>query len=113
MTNCKSTFLFKFNIKNTDNIPKVIGISQLCEHAQECPQLKYLSGNQLKLFKALQSCNMNAVLEFDWSLLYNSLQTFETLGLITYPETIVSSDQLKEYTIQTLPKRYCNCRLTR
>lgn len=113
MTSCKSTFLFKLNLEDTNNVPKVIGVAQLCEHAQECPQLKHLSDNQLNLFKALQSCDMSTVLKFDWSLLYNSLQTFETLGLITYSETIVSSDQLKEYSLQILQKRYCNCNLIR
>lgn len=111
MITCKRTFLYKFNLKATDTIPNWIGVAKLCEHAEQCPQLKYLSKSQLDLFKALQSCDLNKVLSFDWVLIYNSLKTFETLGLITYPEEIVSSVQLSKYTIKQLEKRTCNCKL--
>ena len=47
----------------------------------------------------------------EWVLVYQTLQTFEALGLITIPEQIVSSYQLEQYTIKILPERTCSCRL--
>ena len=112
----QTTFGHKFKIQydeNTDKaiLPKWIGVRPICEHADACPSLSYLSEAQLKLFKALQSCDMKAVLSTDWVLVYQTLQTFETLGLITIPEQIVSSYQLKQYTIKILPERTCSCKL--
>jgi len=112
----QTTFGHKFKIQYDENtgkaiLPKWIGVRPMCEHADACPSLKYLSKGQLKLFKALQACDMRTVLSTDWILVYQTLQTFETLGLITIPEQIVSSYQLEQYTIKILPERTCSCRL--
>ena len=92
-------------------LPKCIGIRPMCEHADACPTLQCLSKAQLRLFKALQACDMKAVLSMDWVLIYRTLQTFEMLGLITIPERIESCKQLAQYTIKILPERTCSCRL--
>ena len=112
----QTTFGHKFKIHYDEDtgkaiLPKWIGVRPMCEHADACPSLNYLSKGQLKLFKALQACDMKAVLSMDWILVYQTLQTFETLGLITIPEQIVSSYQLEQYTIKILPERTCSCRL--
>lgn len=112
----QTPFGHKFKIQYDENtgkavLPKWIGVRPLCEHADACPSLQYLSKAQLNLFKALQACNMEAVLRTNWVLIYRSLQTFETLGLITIPERIESCEQLKQYTIKILPERTCSCRL--
>ena len=92
-------------------LSKCIGVRPMCEHADACPNLQYLSKAQLNLFKALQACDMKAVLSMDWVLIYRTLQTFEILGLITIPEQIDSCKQLQQYTIKVLPERTCSCRL--
>lgn len=112
----QTTFKHKFKIQydeNTDKAisPKWIGVRPMCEHADACPSLNYLSKAQLKLFKALQACDMKAILNTDWVLVYQTLQTFETLGLITISGQIVSSYQLEQYTIKVLPERTCSCKL--
>ena len=112
----QSTWGHKFKIQNDENtgkavLPKWIGVRPMCEHADACPSLRYLSKAQLRLFKALQACDMKAVLSMEWVLIYQTLQTFETLGLITIPERIESGKQLEQYTIKILPERTCSCRL--
>lgn len=104
---------FKIQVKDGQDLPKWIGVRPMCEHADSCPSLDYLSKAQLKLFKALQACDMKAVLNTDWVLVYQTLQTFETLGLITIPEQIVSGYQLEQYTIKILPERTCSCKLSK
>lgn len=93
------------------NEPEIIGVRTLCEHADKCPSLAYLSKQQLKLWQALQECNMQAVLNMDWTMVYQTLKTFETLGLITYPCEIVSSYQLKQMKLKLID-RTCSCRLS-
>ena len=114
----QTIFRHKFKIPYDEStgkavLPKWIGVRPICEHADACPSLKYLSKAQLKLFKALQACDMKTVLNTDWFLVYQTLQTFETLGLITIPEQIESSYQLEQYTIKILPERTCSCKLVR
>ena len=106
-------YKFKIQVKDGQDMPKWIGVRPMCEHADTCPSLSYLGKEQLKLFKALQSCDMKTVLNTDWVLVYQTLQTFETLGLITIPEQIVSSYQLEQYTIKILPERTCSCKLSK
>ena len=112
----QTTFRHKFKIQYDENtgkavLPKWIGVRPMCEHADACPSLRYLSEAQLRLFKALQACDMKAVLSMEWVLIYQTLQTFETLGLITIPERIESGKQLEQYTIKILPERTCSCKL--
>ena len=97
-------------IDNERNEQKMIGIRTLCEHADKCPSLMYLSKQQLKLWQALQACDMQAVLNMDWVMVYQTLKTFKTLGLITYPCEIVSSYQLKQMKLKLID-RTCSCRL--
>lgn len=112
----QTTFRQKFKIYYDEDtgkaiLPKWIGVRPMCEYADSCPSLNYLSKTQLKLFKALQACDLKAVLNMDWIMVYQTLQTFEALGLITLPEKIVSSYQLEQYKIKILPERTCSCKL--
>lgn len=96
---------------NGDTEHSIIGIRTLCEHADKCPLLMYLGKQQLKLWQTLQACDMQAVLSMDWVMVYQTLKTFETLGLITYPCEIVSSYQLEQMKLKLID-RTCNCRLS-
>lgn len=91
--------------------PSVIGIRTLCEHADKCPLLAHLSKQQLKLWQALQACDIQAVLSMNWVMVYQTLKAFETLGLIIYPCEIVSSYQLKQMKLKLI-NRTCGCRLS-
>ena len=105
------TYRGKMKIKYDDGTePSIIGVRTLCEHADKCPSLAYLGKQQLKLWQALQACDMQAVLNMDWVMVYQTLKTFETLGLITYPCEIVSSYQLKQMKLKLID-RTCSCRL--
>ena len=111
-TRVLDTYRGKMKIKYDDGTePSVIGIRTLCEHADKCPSLAYLSKQKLKLWQALQACDMKAVLSMDWVMVYQTLKTFETLGLITYPCEIVSSYQLKQMKLKLID-RTCSCRLS-
>ena len=104
----------KFKIQYDENTgkavsPKCIGVRPMCEHADACPSLQYLSKAQLRLFKALQSCDMKAVLSMEWVLIYQTLQTFETLGLINIIEGSESCKQLEHYTTKIIPERISAC----
>lgn len=89
----------------------IIGVRTLCKHADKCPSLTYLGKQQLKLWQALQECDMQAVLNMDWVMVYQTLKTFKTLGLITYPCEIVSSYQLKQMKLKLID-RTCDCKLS-
>ena len=105
------TYRGKMKIKYDDETePDTIGVRTLCKYAYKCPSLQYLSEQQLKLWKALQNCDMQEVLKFDWVIIYQTLKTFETLGLITYPCEIVSSYQLSKMKLQLID-RTCSCKL--
>lgn len=106
-----SIFNKKIRIKYNDGTePSVIGVRTLCENTDTCPLLACLSKQQLKLWKALRACDMQAVLSMDWVTVYQTLKTFETLGLITSPYEIVSSYQLNKMKLKLVDKT-CNCKL--
>ena len=110
-TRVLDTYRGKMKIKYDDGTePSVIGVRTLCEHADKCPSLTYLGKQQLKLWQALQACDMQAVLSMDWVMVYQTLKTFKTLGLITYPCEIVSSYQLKQMKLKLID-RTRSCRL--
>lgn len=101
----------KMRMKYDDGTEQsIIKVRTLCEYTDKCPLLACLSKRQLKLWKALQACNMQAVLSMDWIMVYQTLKTFETLGLITSPCEIVLSYQLKKMKLKLVDKT-CNCKL--
>ena len=52
-TRVLDTYRGKMKIKYDDGTePSIIGIRTLCEHADKCPSLAYLSKQQLKLWQA-------------------------------------------------------------
>ena len=98
-------------IKHNDSTESsIIEIKTLCGHTDKCPLLACLGKRQLKLWEALHECNMQAVLSMEWIMVYQTLKTFETLGLITSPCEIISSYQLNKMKLKLVNKT-CNCNL--
>ena len=109
----KDTFIFKFNLpENIENLPQWLGVAPLCEHVEKCPKIQYLSNTQLKLLKALQTNDMETIKSIEWVITYNSLKTFETLGLITIPHEINSLYELEQFKIKPLKKSFCSCKFS-
>ena len=106
----KDTFIFKFGLpENMENLPQWLGVTIHCY--EQCPKIQYLGTTQLKLLKALQGNDMETIKSIDWTITYNSLKTFETLGLITMPYEIYSLNELEQFEIRPLKKSFCSCKL--
>ena len=107
----KDTFIFKFGLpENIEKLPQWLGVAPLCKHVEKCPKIQYLSNTQLKLLKALQANDMKTIKNIAWVTTYNSLKTFETLGLITIPHEIYSFNELEQFEIKLLKKSFCSCK---
>ena len=112
-TQLKDTFIFKFGLpENMESLPQWLGVVPLCKHVKKCPKIQYLSDAQLKLLKALQTNDMETIKSIAWVITYNSLKTFETLGLITMPHEIYSLNELEQFEIKLLKKSFCSCKFS-